>query len=146
MDPTDARRGLWVTEMTSEDCFLLIGRGTIGRLCQEKQGAPMVLPAFYASSQNEILLDIIPGPRPDLIRDSAASFEVDSLELDGRAGWTVVAQGQLRRLTNPTDLARKLSERETSRLPLKAWMMDADRGRFFCFEPTTVEVWMFTCR
>ena len=92
--------------LDSEQCLALIGPGGIGRIAYTSRYGPTVLPVTYALRDGMIVFRTAEhGPLDEDLRtgiadaDYKVAFEIDSIDLDARQGWSVLVQGPARHLT-----------------------------------------------
>jgi nitroimidazol reductase NimA-like FMN-containing flavoprotein (pyridoxamine 5'-phosphate oxidase superfamily) len=100
MDP-QARSGLDV--MTRAECLRLLGTRSVGRLGFLVGDQPMVLPVNYGSENGVVVFRTREGAKLDGTHNGKVAFEVDDLDADGCAGWSVVVQGLATDITGNDD-------------------------------------------
>jgi nitroimidazol reductase NimA-like FMN-containing flavoprotein (pyridoxamine 5'-phosphate oxidase superfamily) len=97
MDAADEKRGR-VIELTQDDCWELIGSRPVGRVAWSGPEGISVIPVNFRVDEREIVLRTT--PYSTLARECAdreVAFEVDDLDVDHHAGWSVLLRGQCRR-------------------------------------------------
>ena len=87
-------------ELGEEECLALIAPGGIGRIAYASRFGPAVLPVNYALRAGAIFFRTAEnGPLDVDLRtgiadaDYRVAFEIDSLHLDTKEGWSVLIQG-----------------------------------------------------
>lgn len=96
-----------VMEVLDEDqCLALIGPGGIGRIGYSSRSGPVVLPVNYALQDGAIVFRTAEhGPLDEELRtgiagaDYKVAFEIDSIDMAGKQGWSVLIQGPAHRVT-----------------------------------------------
>lgn len=103
MRTIDQRTGL--EELGENECLLLLGRRTTGRLAVLRAGRPVLFPVSYRRDGSSIVFRSDDGTKVDAIGDDdAAAFEVDELDDRSRSGWSVVVTGRAVEVTDPAEL------------------------------------------
>lgn len=96
-----------------DQCLRLLATAEVGRLAVIAGNTPAIFPVNYALDGDTIVFRTDPGTKLAHGPRARASFEVDSLDHAGRAGWSVVATGRLEEVTQydaPTfDRVRRLA-------------------------------------
>jgi len=99
-----------------EECFELLGRGTIGRVGVNLDSIPVVLPVNYHFAEGAIHFRTGAGAKlTAATKNAVVSFQVDDIDPLYHAGWSVLAVGPARVLEDSIVLAW------AARLPLRAW-------------------------
>lgn len=93
----DNRTGVEVVERRG--CLELLAGEVLGRIGIVEGGAPLILPVNYALDGEAIVFRTGPGSKLDSAHGSAACFEVDAFDREGRSGWSVVVRGRLEEIT-----------------------------------------------
>jgi len=114
------RNGL---EMLSvAECLRLLATGTIGRIGMSSEALPTVLPVNYHFDGQRILVITGAGSKFDAaLRNAVIAFEVDDFDAIDHSGWSVVAVGVARVISDYDDLNR------IRQLPVTRW---APRGEW----------------
>jgi nitroimidazol reductase NimA-like FMN-containing flavoprotein (pyridoxamine 5'-phosphate oxidase superfamily) len=95
-----------LTVLTIDECERLLRRGTFGRVVLLTPRGPDIFPVNYATQGSEIVVRI--SPEGQLARhghDAALLFEVDLVDEEQWLGWSVVARGCGRVVTDPVNNA-----------------------------------------
>lgn len=83
-----------VETLDREACLALLATQAIGRIAVAKaDSAPHVVPVNYAMLRGSVVFRTAPGTKLEWLVTEPVSFEVDAFDLEGRTGWSVVAQG-----------------------------------------------------
>ncbi|MYR26045.1 MULTISPECIES: pyridoxamine 5'-phosphate oxidase family protein [unclassified Streptomyces] len=117
-------------EMGEEECRRRIGAHGVGRLgfTTETTG-PVILPLNYTLIDGELTLRSTPGGPLAHVAGGTVAFEVDRVDEALGAGWSVLATGTLRRVTDPA---------RTEALERAAWSAPwagGDRTTWFTLRP-----------
>jgi nitroimidazol reductase NimA-like FMN-containing flavoprotein (pyridoxamine 5'-phosphate oxidase superfamily) len=104
-----------IEELDEDQCLTLIGQGGIGRIAYTSRFGPTVLPVNYALHDGAIVFRTAEnGSLDEDLRTGIAhaaykvAFEIDSIELAGQQGWSVLIQGPAHHLTGADrDAARE---------------------------------------
>ncbi len=102
--------------LSEEDCLLLLGSASIGRLALSVRALPVVLPVNFALLPDGILICTGAEARLDQACDQAVvAFEVDGFDPITQTGWSVLVQGTASVLTAPAEL------HDATRVGLAPW-------------------------
>jgi nitroimidazol reductase NimA-like FMN-containing flavoprotein (pyridoxamine 5'-phosphate oxidase superfamily) len=112
------RAQLPLTDLSASDCWKLLARHrpALGRVAFTIDEHPVIYPMNYAVADETLYLRT--EPDSGIAAVSAAqlvAFEVDDVDDDWEAGWSVLVQGRLEEVTDPQELDR---HRE---LRLRSW-------------------------
>jgi len=95
-----------IEELSEAQCLQLIAPGGIGRIAYTGRFGPVVLPVNYTLLDQAIVFRTAEhGPLDEDLRtgisgaDYRVAFEVDSINLVGRTGWSVLVQGPAHHIT-----------------------------------------------
>jgi nitroimidazol reductase NimA-like FMN-containing flavoprotein (pyridoxamine 5'-phosphate oxidase superfamily) len=131
MRTIDERTGLEV--LSENECLLLLGRTTVGRLAVVDEGRPMVFPVNFRRDESTIVFRTDEGMKLDRVLEGGlVAFEVDELDPQTHAGWSVVATGRAHEVTDPEALA------EVARLGVRPWPT-GPKSRYVRIVPDTIE-------
>ena len=93
-----------IEELSVEQCLNLISAGGIGRIAYTGRFGPAVLPVNYAVQDGAVVFRTATnGPLDEDLRtgitdaDYKVAFEIDSIDLATRQGWSVLIQGPAHR-------------------------------------------------
>ena len=96
-------------DLSREECLELLAANGIGRLAVSGKDAPVIRPVNYAFDQpsQSVVFRTAPGSKfYALLRQNAATFEVDGVDPPTRSGWSVIVVGATEEVTNPADVRR----------------------------------------
>jgi len=100
------------------ECRRLLGREPVGRLALTAKALPVVLPINFVLVDETVVFATDEGLKLEAARQgSVACLEVDGFEVWRHGGWSVLATGRLREITDPQRLA------EAKQLPLSPWAL-----------------------
>lgn len=111
------------------ECRSLLAGGTIGRVGMTVAALPVILPVNYAYLDGDVVFRTSDGTK---LRASQAgtvvAFEVDSYDTDAQSGWSVLAVGRAREITESDDID------EARALGLAPWA-NGERTRYVRLHP-----------
>lgn len=91
----------------------------MGRVSVSMGALPAILPMSYALMDGDIVLRAAAGTKlTAALINSVVGFEVDRIENDPTAGWSVLVFGHASEITGPDAL------HEARKLPLESWATD----------------------
>ena len=115
--------------LDEQECRSLLAGGTIGRVGMTVAALPVILPVNYAYVDGDVVFRTGDGTK---LRASQAgtvvAFEVDSYDTDAQTGWSVLAVGRAREVTEPEDIDAARS------LGLAPWA-NGERTRYVRMHP-----------
>jgi nitroimidazol reductase NimA-like FMN-containing flavoprotein (pyridoxamine 5'-phosphate oxidase superfamily) len=126
-------------ELTRQECLELLSGARFGRLAVNGGGAaPIVRPVNYVfdSHSQSIVINTAEGTKLHfLLRETHATFEVDSIDPATRTGWSVIIEGVTEELTRPDEIRRLGALEPDSWIPgakahwirLRAWTVSGRR-------------------
>ena len=119
-EPAVDRNGLEILDRGQ--CLRLIRQAPVGRVGVVVGGIPVVVPVNFALLDEDILFRTSTGHKlVAAVERSAVSFEVDSLDLGARAGWSVLVTGGASEIT-------RADRRAAARgLGLESWIPGRER-------------------
>ncbi len=95
-----------IEELSEDQCLNLIAGGGIGRIAYRSRFGPAVLPVNYALLDGAVVFRTAQnGPVDEDLRtgitgaDYKVAFEIDSIDLATRQGWSVLIQGPAHHVT-----------------------------------------------
>jgi nitroimidazol reductase NimA-like FMN-containing flavoprotein (pyridoxamine 5'-phosphate oxidase superfamily) len=94
-------------ELSEEQCLNLISEGGIGRIAYTSRFGPAVLPVNYALRDGAVVFRTAEnGPLDEDLRtgitgaEYKVAFEIDSIDLATKQGWSVLIQGPAHHVTS----------------------------------------------
>jgi nitroimidazol reductase NimA-like FMN-containing flavoprotein (pyridoxamine 5'-phosphate oxidase superfamily) len=95
-----------IEELDEEQCLMLVSEGGIGRIGYTGRFGPVVLPVNYELLDGTVVFRTAEhGPLDEDLRtgitdaDYKVAFEIDSIDLATRRGWSVLIQGPAHHVT-----------------------------------------------
>jgi nitroimidazol reductase NimA-like FMN-containing flavoprotein (pyridoxamine 5'-phosphate oxidase superfamily) len=105
-----------IVDLSEAECLDLISGGGIGRIAYTGRFGPVVLPVNYALQDGAVVFRTAPhGPLDEDLQtgiagaDYKVAFEIDSIDLDSRQGWSVLIQGPAHHVTGAEEEAARQS-------------------------------------
>lgn len=127
---SNARTGL--EKLPVDTCWELVAQQTVGRLAVAVDGQPDVFPVNYVVEDRTIVIHTMPGLKlASAIFGRGVAFEVDTLDADRRAGWSVVIQGKAEEITGTEPLL------DAEALGIRPWA-ESPKYRYLRIQPTQV--------
>lgn len=88
--------------MSEDECVQLLRAHTLGRLgLVNREQRPLIFPVNYFFDEGAIVFRTAPGSKLDLAPGAPACFEIDGWNESTGEGWSVLAKGLARDITNP---------------------------------------------
>jgi nitroimidazol reductase NimA-like FMN-containing flavoprotein (pyridoxamine 5'-phosphate oxidase superfamily) len=102
--------------LDDEECLALLDHEPVGRLALTSGALPVVLPVNFTLDERTIVFATDPGLKLDAARaEVVACLEIDGFDRWAHSGWSVLATGRMKEITDPV-------RRERARhLPLSPW-------------------------
>nr|WP_275404023.1 pyridoxamine 5'-phosphate oxidase family protein [Pseudonocardia acidicola] len=92
--------------MGPAECLRLIAGSMIGRVVFTDSALPAAQPVTYILDGHEVIFSTANGSAlAAAMRDAIVAFEVDEIDLDTRAGWSVLGVGRPYEITDVDRLA-----------------------------------------
>jgi nitroimidazol reductase NimA-like FMN-containing flavoprotein (pyridoxamine 5'-phosphate oxidase superfamily) len=102
--------------LAEDECLRLLAAEPVGRMGFSAGALPVVMPINIAVDGQRIVFASEPGLKLDAARaGDVACIEVDGFDRFAHTGWSVLATGRLREITDPADRER------AARLPVVPW-------------------------
>lgn len=92
--------------MDREECLSLLAGEQVGRIVHGHGPLPTILPVTYVLDAETIVFRTVAASRLVATAGSLVAFEVDEMEPALHAGWSVVVQGRLERVTDAQEVQR----------------------------------------
>ena len=81
-------------DLSSDECFTLLGQETVGRLVYVDDLGPAAVPVDYALAGHGIVFRSEDGSKIRGVREKHdVAFEVDHIDKASRSGWSVLVRG-----------------------------------------------------
>jgi hypothetical protein len=74
----------------------------VGRLGLSTDGAPVIVPVNFTLHEGEVILRVGPGFLAQTAEGQLVAFEVDNVEAEGGAAWSVLLRGLATLVEHPT--------------------------------------------
>jgi nitroimidazol reductase NimA-like FMN-containing flavoprotein (pyridoxamine 5'-phosphate oxidase superfamily) len=129
---TDVEGIASLEHLARSECLELLATAHVGRVGFVVDGAPQILPVNYAIDGDSILFRTSEGSVLNQVSLAKVAFEVDCIDDDAQAGWSVVVHGYG---TDIADAIDPTSER-LRRLALVTWA-PGERHQWFVIRPYT---------
>jgi nitroimidazol reductase NimA-like FMN-containing flavoprotein (pyridoxamine 5'-phosphate oxidase superfamily) len=86
------------------ECLALLGSTSVGRVGISLHALPVVLPVVFRLIGEQIVFSTAPGSKLRAATHHAViAFEVDHIDPLAHTGWSVLATGMARRVTDPAE-------------------------------------------
>ncbi len=98
-----------LTALSDDDCWNLVAahRPALCRIAFTDGGSSVIYPMNYAVADRTLYLRTDPASRlTTAVQSQDVAFEVDDVDAAWERGWSVLAQGRLREVTDPDELER----------------------------------------
>ncbi|AIJ18284.1 pyridoxamine 5'-phosphate oxidase family protein [Streptomyces violaceoruber] len=105
-----ALRNPTLRDLDEKECRVLLSAHGVGRLALNTPDGPAVFPLNYVVSQGTIAFRTDPDAATAAAVDSEVAFEVDHIDDPMSQGWSVLAVGRCRAVTDPEEV-RRLAEK-----------------------------------
>lgn len=111
------------------ECLELLSGVPVGRIAITVEALPVILPVNFAVIGGDIFFRTDRGTKLAAATSRAVvAFEVDSHGADGRSGWSVMAQGMAREVTDPPTLEKIRNS------GIRAWAVGGQAEHAVCIE------------
>ena len=105
-----------LAQLSRDECLRLMGSVPVGRIVYTRQALPAVELVSFALDGGDIVIAAVAGGRlAAATRGAVVAFEADSVDVAGRAGWSVTVVGHATAVTDDEEIGR------LERLPLTPW-------------------------
>jgi uncharacterized protein len=92
--------------LSESECRDLLGDESVGRVGVTIAALPVILPVNYGWIDGEIMFRTAEGTKlRAAVGRSVIAFEVDSYDSETHTGWSVLAVGRAREVTDPDEVA-----------------------------------------
>jgi nitroimidazol reductase NimA-like FMN-containing flavoprotein (pyridoxamine 5'-phosphate oxidase superfamily) len=113
-------------ELTYEECLHLLRGQQVGRIGIVVDDQPVVLPVNYRLAETSALTWVAIRTRPGNVIDhpGPVAFEIDGVDTDRRAGWSVLVRGSLERVDpDAADFAERFDPEPWVTEERDAWLV-----------------------
>ena len=97
------------TELTVQECRELLSTHGVGRIAVPTVSGPVIVPVNYTVVDGAIVYRTAPGAMPSRAAGCQVTFEIDRIDDAFGEGWSVLALGRARTVTDADDV-RRLTE------------------------------------
>ncbi|WP_420309508.1 helix-turn-helix domain-containing protein [Streptomyces sp. YS-B37] len=97
------------TELTVDECRELLSTHGVGRVAIPTASGPVIVPVNYSVLDGAIVYRTAPGAMPSRAAGCQVTFEIDRIDDTFAEGWSVLALGRARTVTDADDV-RRLTE------------------------------------
>ncbi|KAB2352246.1 pyridoxamine 5'-phosphate oxidase family protein [Actinomadura rudentiformis] len=98
------------------ECWALLESAPLGRIVFTDRALPAIQPVNFALCDGDVIIRTSPGSKlAAATRGAIVAFEADHFDTTTRTGWSVVAIGPARTVTDPHELTA------LQQLPLRPW-------------------------
>jgi len=104
--PGPNARGHALRALSPAECFGLLELGGVGRVGFASADGIMMLPVNFAVTGKTIIFRTAPDTLLALHADEQVSFEVDHLDEEVRAGWSVLVHGRAHKVKDEREVKR----------------------------------------
>ncbi|MFJ5309737.1 helix-turn-helix domain-containing protein [Streptomyces sp. NPDC088350] len=101
------------TELTVQECRELLSTHGVGRVAIPTASGPVIVPVNYSVVDGAIVYRTAPGAMPSRAAGCQVTFEIDRIDDAFGEGWSVLALGRARTVTDADDV-RRLTEQAFS--------------------------------
>lgn len=89
--------------MDDTQCWAHLHANRMGRLAINAAGRPNIFPVNYSAGDRALVFRTGPGTKLEYGPGSLSCFEIDGYDHVSQEGWSVMAFGRLREITNAND-------------------------------------------
>ncbi|XVQ09689.1 pyridoxamine 5'-phosphate oxidase family protein [Spirillospora sp. CA-255316] len=114
------------------ECRTLLAATPLGRVVFTDSALPTVQPVNYVLAEGDVIIRTHPASRlATAAHDAVVAFEIDDYDAAARTGWSVVAIGKARGVSDPAELA------VLRVLPLHSWA-PGERDHYIRIHPQII--------
>jgi uncharacterized protein len=88
---SDAETASTLQQLSTEDCYRLLGTHQVGRLAVNAHPYPLIFPVNYAMDGDVVVIRTNAGLKLTAADHANVAFEVDDIDPIRRVGWSVLA-------------------------------------------------------
>jgi nitroimidazol reductase NimA-like FMN-containing flavoprotein (pyridoxamine 5'-phosphate oxidase superfamily) len=98
-----------IEELSSQECWRLLGTVPVGRLVYVDSGVPVAHPVNFVKAGSDVIIRTGPGGNLRAAeRGDMVAFQADEIDTTTRAGWSVLLTGRASVIQNVDDLVAVL--------------------------------------
>ncbi len=97
---SDAEAASDLRQLSTVDCYRLLGSHSIGRLGVNAEGYPLIFPVNYAMDGDVVVFRTNAGLKLTAADHANVAFEVDDIDPIRRTGWSVLVRGLAEEITS----------------------------------------------
>jgi nitroimidazol reductase NimA-like FMN-containing flavoprotein (pyridoxamine 5'-phosphate oxidase superfamily) len=99
--------GSALEQLSQDECLLLMASVSVGRIVYTRRALPAVELVNFALHHGDIVIRTDSGGKlAAATQHSVVAFEVDLLDADEQAGWSITAIGKSREVTDPAEIGQ----------------------------------------
>jgi hypothetical protein len=99
--------GSALEQLSRDECLRLMASVSVGRIIYTRRALPAVELVNFALDHGDIIIRTdSAGKLAVAIQHSVVAFEVDRLDADQQAGWSITAIGQSREVTDSAEIGQ----------------------------------------
>jgi hypothetical protein len=99
--------GSALEQLSQDECLLLMASVSVGRIVYTRRALPAVELVNFALHHGDIIIRTDSGGKlAAATQHSVVAFEVDLLDADEQAGWSITAIGKSREVTDPAEIGQ----------------------------------------
>src|SRR5688572_19234030 len=96
---SDAEDASTLRQLSTEDCYRLLGSHQIGRLGVNADRYPLIFPVNYAMDGEVVVSRTNAGLKLTAAEHANVAFEMDDIDPIRRVGWSVLVRGLAEEIT-----------------------------------------------
>ncbi|MER7542921.1 pyridoxamine 5'-phosphate oxidase family protein [Actinomadura sp.] len=128
MEPEQSRPQV----LDEDECRALLAGAAVGRIVFTHRALPAVQPVNFVLSGGDIVIKVSRASRlATAAAGTVVAFEIDDYDAGAGTGWSVVAVGRARRVTDPREIT------VLDALPLRTWA-PVERDTYIRVRPEVV--------
>ena len=117
-------------DLTREDCLHLLGARGLGRVVFTASAMPAVQPVSYVRHGDEVVFRVADGgPLSTATRHAVVGFQVDDIDPQTRAGWSVLGVGQAYEISDADRRSLPVAGSETHTVAVPLQQLTGQRVR-----------------
>jgi nitroimidazol reductase NimA-like FMN-containing flavoprotein (pyridoxamine 5'-phosphate oxidase superfamily) len=90
-----------------DEALRLLASAPVGRVVFTLRALPAVLPVNFVLDDDAVVIRTSPGSKlTAAVRNAIVAFQVDEIDPETHAGWSVLVTGRAREIRDPAEVAR----------------------------------------